>query len=553
MGFLNQAGSQVVDLFRSMSPASRLTTIALLGVIAVSAAFLFQVQSGESDSHLFGGRVFSDREIDAMSTAFSKADLNDWNTDGNRINVPKSQRHLYLASLADSKALPEKFDGYLEDIISSSNPFQSREQFETQKRYAVQRDLATIVRSMSGIESATVKITEKIQSGLRRSNGVTALVAVRGPGSSQLTMEQVEDIRAMVSRASGAAANDVTVSDLQGRTHTGESNGTSSAFGNAYAQAKRYHENEWRRKIEEVLTFVPGSVVGVDVTLDKVATTLMRGLVHSQPQAVVQEGLTSKVSIQTGSAGGAPGAEANGVANAPISVADSGGNARRTEESSQRERTENALSTEETESQTIGLTPTFVTASILLPKSYIRRVWNDLNPPDPDADPADIKQPNEAEIKQVEDIEIDKIKRLVDRLLPPIDDGSDKWPRIEVTTYLDLPPMEPLMASTSGAAMGWLAGHWQTMAMLAVGLFALLMVRSGLKAAAPGTPALDLELDQANAAAGGEAGSDDEDINVLRLRRGGDAPSLKEELTDLVRDDPDAAASVLSQWIGSAN
>ena len=134
MGFLGTFFAQVTDLFRSMTPAARLTTFALLGVVIVSTFFLFRLQTGESDTFLFAGRVFSDREIDAMVTAFSKADLNGWDTVGNRISVPKTNRHLYLAALADSKALPERFDGYLEDIISSSNPFQSREQFETQKR-----------------------------------------------------------------------------------------------------------------------------------------------------------------------------------------------------------------------------------------------------------------------------------------------------------------------------------------------------------------------------------------------------------------------------------
>ena len=148
MGFLGQTTKSIKDLFGSMTPAARLTTAMLLGVIVVSSVFLFRVQTGEADGYLFGGRAFSNREMDAMIAAFSQAELNGWNPEGNRISVPMSKRHLYLAALADAKALPEKFDGYLEDIISSSNPFQSREQFETQKRYAVQRDVSTIVRAM---------------------------------------------------------------------------------------------------------------------------------------------------------------------------------------------------------------------------------------------------------------------------------------------------------------------------------------------------------------------------------------------------------------------
>jgi hypothetical protein len=46
--------------------------------------------------------------------------------------------------------------------------------------------------------------------------------------------------------------------------------------------------------------------------------------------------------------------------------------------------------------------------------------------------------------------------------------------------------------------------------------------------------------------------SDEEVKNVFKLRRPDDGPNYKEALFDLVQDDPDAAASILSQWIGSS-
>jgi flagellar M-ring protein FliF len=554
MGFLGQTMTSIKDLFGSMTPAARLTTAMLLGVILVSSVFLFRVQTGEADSYLFGGRAFSNREIDAMITAFSKAELNDWEPEGNRISVPKSKRHLYLAALADGEALPEKFDGYLEDIISTSNPFQSREQFETQKRYAVQGDLATIVRAMNGIEMATVKITEQKLPGLSRDRKTMALVAVRGAGSTQLTPEQVEDIRAMVALASGAAPTNVTVSDLQGRTFPGGENGT-SAFGNEYAKAKRYHEHEWRRKIEAVLTHVQGAVVGIDVTLDKVQSNISYARNVSQPQPLRQENRSTKSYVRSPSGGGQPGALSNDVLppNSPTSVAGgSGTGGRESEETNQFDLTESAVSTEDIQKREIGLTPDFVSASILVPKSYIRRIWDDSNPPKPDADPADPQIPSAAELKQIEEAETEKIRRLVDRLLPPIDDGSDKWPRIEVSTYVDLPTTEPDALSSSTAAMGWLAGNWQMLATFFIGIMALMMVRSALKPAGSvdGSPEGDVDGDGDDLGSRlAEDESSDDDLNMLKLRRGDDGPSLKEELTDLVRYDPDAAASVLSQWI----
>lgn len=549
MGFLGQTVLSIKDLFGSMTPAARLTTAMLLAVIIVSSVFLFRVQTGEADTYLFGGRAFSNREMDAMITAFSKSELNDWNPEGNRVSVPKSKRHLYLAALADAEALPEKFDGYLEDIISTSNPFQSREQFETQKRYAVQRDLATIVRAMSGIDMATVTITERKAPGFSREHRITALVAARGNGSSQLTPEQVEDIRAIVSRASGAEPADVTVSDLQGRTFSGDADG-GTMFGNEYAKAKRYHENEWRRKIEAVLTHVQGAVVGIDVTLDTVTKreSVQRTLSPGQPLS--QESRTEKSLVRSPGRGGEPGVGPNaGIPNSRQSVADnSGSGGRESEETKQFDVTESGVSTEDVAKSEVGLTPNFVSASILVPKSYIRRIWEDSNPPDPEADPSQPHEPNAAELKQVEEAETERIRRHVDRLLPPIDDGSDKWPRIEVGTYVDLPTVEAEAASPSSAAVGWLAGNWQMLATFFVGIVALMMVRGALKPSSLLTGADDAESDESGVSITADD-ADEAELNVLRLRRGDDGPSLKEELTDLVRDDPDAAASVLSQWI----
>jgi flagellar M-ring protein FliF len=543
MSLFGQSVTQVTDLIRSMTPAARATTIALLSVIVVSVVFLFRFQTGESTDFLFGGRAFSDRELDAMTTAFGKADLNGWNTSGNRLSVPKTKRHIYLAALADASALPEKFDGYLEDILASSSPFQSRDQFLAQKNFAVQRDLATIVRVMNGIETAAVSIKENKDGRFGRTSRTTVLVAVRAVGSKQLRPEQVEDIRAIVSIATGASSNDVVVADLQGRTHQG---GT-SASGNEYLQTKRLYEHDYQSKIEGSIG-IPGILVGVDVTLDATRSTrsVSRALTDPQPHSVDE--VTIKNTVVSGSGRGQPGAESNGVtANSGISIASS--RVRDEEKTETRSSTQSALSTQVTEKSQIGLTPTFVSVSVQVPKSHIRRIWREKNPMDAEGKP---ETPNEADLQLVENAELERIQRIVQRLLPPIDDGRDKWPRIELTTYVDLPVDIPATPPSSSAAIGWLAGNWQTLAMIGTALFALVMVRSALKSNAPAELSSEIKVDVEPDTSEGDGSDADEQVNVFRLRRPEDGPNYKEALTDLVQEDPDAAASILSQWIANS-
>ena len=40
---------------------------------------------------------------------------------------------------------------------------------------------------------------------------------------------------------------------------------------------------------------------------------------------------------------------------------------------------------------------------------------------------------------------------------------------------------------------------------------------------------------------------------LLKYRMDGSGPNLRTELTDMVREDPDAAAEILRTWIGEAN
>jgi len=125
--------------------------------------------------------------------------------------------------------------------------------------------------------------------------------------------------------------------------------------------------------------------------------------------------------------------------------------------------------------------------------------------------------------------------------------------RVVVLDSLPAPTIEPpSLASNAGS---WFGRYWNTLAMLGVAMFSLLILRSAVngKQADPGNasaagPALALQGDEPQAK--GDASSEQqEERPKLRLRKGN---SLKDDLADIVRDDPDAAADILRAWIGKA-
>ena len=95
--------------------------------------------------------------------------------------------------------------------------------------------------------------------------------------------------------------------------------------------------------------------------------------------------------------------------------------------------------------------------------------------------------------------------------------------------------------------------------MLGVAMFSLLVLRSVVKgkpgdtpsmAAASGGPSLTLQgSDQPAARPEAAPGEPENTRPRLRLKKG---TSMKDDLVDIVREDPDAAADILRSWIGKA-
>jgi flagellar M-ring protein FliF len=97
--------------------------------------------------------------------------------------------------------------------------------------------------------------------------------------------------------------------------------------------------------------------------------------------------------------------------------------------------------------------------------------------------------------------------------------------------------------------------------MVGLALMALMMLRSFV-AAVPAAPEMpsglsttvddDDAADAAATSAGGEGNDGAKPKQRTLQRRVGGGANLREELVDMVREDPDAAANILRGWIGNA-
>lgn len=556
MDFLNKTLAQLSDLFRSMTPGARVTAGLLFAAIVVSLFYLFQTQTTGADELLLGGREFSNAEIAAAEAAFAKADLAHSEIVGNKIKIPRGEKAAYLAALAESGALPEDFGTALTTAAGSENPFMSSRSLDLKVHTAKQRELSLIISRMQGIEIATVTYDEIDKPGFPRRKEKSAMVAVKPSIGSEVSSEQVRAIRNTVAGAyAGLDRNSVTVTDIgTGRSYAGVSpDGLSTAEDHVYAEAKQRFEHDWQAKILARLSMIPGVVVGVNVDLDP--EVLHQTSSHKvDPKAVaVQTSESTETSASTQpTTGGRPGAVPNSLVNAPASVSQEKGASSNTERNDSTQAS--VVGQDHITSRRAPLTPRQVQAVVDVPMSYYRKIWQERNPP---ATGEQAKAPTQAELDKIEVETRKRIEDTVVKLLPRPESGNDPFVPVTVTSFQDLAQAPIAGPSTIDAATTWLGSNWQTVAMILVGLFSLMMLRSMLKGSLP-APTTAPETSAAAVSGGAsqpaieDADNEPASVKMPRRRFNSSGPTLRDELREIVKEDPDAAATVLRAWIGDA-
>jgi flagellar M-ring protein FliF len=558
MGFFNQSLAQIRELFASMTPAARITSGLLLGVIVVSFGYLFQGFADSSEELLFNGEILEPREADRVEAAIAQAKLTVLPRQAGRIVVPRGRTAEYLAAIADGGALPANFHTLLEESLDTGL-FENGETKKARFKAARERQLSMLVSEMAGVDDAKVlyDIRESKAFGKEK---ITATVSVLPAAGAMLDPQRVMMISQAVARSiAGLNPDDVMVLDRSsGLQYGGGPEITADAFKSPYYREQTLYEQRMKERIERLLSYIkPGVQVQVSAELDDTLLADVKTLKSESDAVTIHESKEEENSKNLQSEDkGQPGVAAQGPNRAPADQA-----VAKNENSKDSTRTDTtyfAPTTEETRQQT-GLTPKHVRATIAVPSEYLVRIWRETTP-DVTAD----TKPDPTLLEKIEDQVQTKIKELVAPMFPK-EVAEDQLSKVEVTVFQSLTPdpvEEPSMA-TQGLL--WASRHSGSLLMAGLSIVCLLMLRSMVKS----IPAADKTLTFATAAlaqetvgeasvatAGKPAGRSDGSQAPrdgsrprLRLKKG---PTLKDDLTELVKEDPDGAAAILRNWIGNA-
>lgn len=560
MNLISQIGEQIKQLFASMTPSARIMAGLMLGTIVVSLGWIFASPGGSSTENLLGGS-FTNDQLDRMEAAFGEAQLRGYSREGRQIKIPTGEKDQYLRALQASNAMPKTWGSEMDEALAGGNIFESSEKLSMRHRTAREREMAAIIERIPGIEFAAVSFDEKRTGFLRETDRVCSIY-VQGPFNQEIGSSLLKKISKLASSTfAGLPEDRIGVFDLGSTNFYQASSDPNAAGENPYLTNQMQWEEYFTEKASAVLQDYGAVQLSVFVELDPTLEEESERLQYD-PTAIALEVSASRTDSenQRAAAGGRPGANPNAVAtNEPATLSaagiDQSSKVKKSEENQRSVAGHEAIRT-----RVAGLVPKKVNVSVGIPESYYQRVWAFRNPSAEGEDPVPLLDADLAKLK----IEVEEsVRKAVEGMPVGVRPGETADPDIAVYSYPDL-PLTPIAGPTmTENALGWLSTSWSTVALLGVLLVSLGMMFSWIKS--QGTAETDKKFAEGFGLEvpeymGDELELSDLDSDGLAADGSGRAKpefevtgaEMKDDLSTLIKDNPDAAVNLLKTWIGEA-
>ncbi len=562
MGFLNNAVNQFNNVFRTLSLGARVVAGLLLLVVVISLAYLFNRQTAAPEAFLFGGEPVTAAELPNIEAAFGKASLKNYSTEGNRIRVPRGEESTYMAALADGQAMPATYGSHISKALDTNDIFSNKEKQSQRMKHGREMELAQIIGKMQGISRAAVMFDTSVEGGLKNTKLFTASVSVETIGSIPLEETRVQAIRQLVAGAfAGMKPESIAVIDLKNNRSypVGRPGELLSGSQDPTLLTKQAYEQDWTRKVQNALSYVPGAVVNCNVILNNDLDHTERKLSLDSKAFQVLQHETSEISTQVSPGpGGRPGPSAQGgFSNQAASLNAGATTSGRAEKELTSVNNKFMPGGSEIVTRRAGLTPKLVSISVGVPYAYYEKIWKERNTSANDQ----AKTPTAAEMETLVKTEGELLRGYIAKLLPPRDiENPDRGSigDVVINTFQQITQPELPETQFSETALAWAKSNSSTIATGVFALIGLLMLR-GLLKGVPTPAATEAETPAITNAAtaavnSGEVSATPADTAVpaKRLaRRTKGTGNLRDELVEIVREDPDTAANIIRSWITS--
>ena len=560
MGALEGFVKQIRELLTSMTPSARIMAALMAATIIVSLGWIVSAQQSGRTEYLMGGQSFSDDILNKIESALGKANLRDYERVGNRLKIPSTQKAVYIKALADGNALPSNSWGDLMGAIST-NPIESPTTSAERMRIAKLNTLDRILESLPGVERAKVSHDIK-EARFGRESAQSATVYLGGINNEPIKPEVMRQVARQVSKHfPGIKPDQVSVMDLGTSTTYSPSSDPLEHEQQLYLDAQQRFEQHYRSKIESELQIYGDVKLAVLVELDPMLKKETEQLKYDPVGSATKQSNQRKDTKSAKAApGGRPGADPNG-AGGPNRGQTLSAQADQTAESKEsNEDLESVIGHSATLTKEAGLTPKRVSVTVGIPETYYDKVHAQRElakdsklkdvPPLDDVGRTKLK-------KEVED----NIRAAIEGQLPQVRQGDDRFQLVKVYSYVPLPEPVAEKPPFTELALAWLSTSWQTIGLFILVGMTLMMTFSWIRSQA--SPEADREFSQGFGLEVPESMGDQLDLGDTEAPAeskdeaeeskfqvtGGE---IKDELSSLIKQNPDAAVNLLRSWIGEA-
>ena len=297
-------------MLRTLKARARL--IAAVMIVAGGLwAIVYQTQQQQRRVlvRLFGDTPCRDHEIARMELALASRGLVDYTCQDRTILVPKHERSTYIQAIKEENALPAAWNSEME-TAPAAHPFMSRTQQQLVERTARERELRQLVMQLPFVDEAYLEFDRAPGQRLFEPELLTAVVMVKPSRPEPLGLDQVMTVRQLIAGAiAGMSQDRVVVTDI----HAGIAYADPiDEGGRLRIEAVRYRVNRQRQilnRVRQALGEWPEIEIEVVVELGAVRSAGPGKIAVATPQHPTTERRTAANTGSTEPRAGTPGAE----------------------------------------------------------------------------------------------------------------------------------------------------------------------------------------------------------------------------------------------------
>lgn len=529
MDSIKQTFQKYQEIFMARPGSQRFAMVVI--TLAVAGGFGFLIFRGTSGRYVPAslGKSFSTEEMRNAQEILRGKGLTDFREESGKLMVPKVDVDRYNAALLEEGGLPDGWSSELQKQRDKSGWFPSARQSKAGEKIALAKELRRIIRALPDVADGSVvwAASEPRRFGAKQPR-VTATVNLKPKPGRELPMRLIQSLRvAVASMVPDLKPADVTVFDIA--TQQSYTLDKDDPHGGWRTELIKHHTQRYSQKIEKQLSFIPGVLVTVDVKLENINGRMRQSKKLDPEGNVVSAESTEKLNDDRTNQ---PIQAEPGVSNnVPRSLANKGGTTEK------RTLVKNGTTTRylpSFENVYEEFAPAMIEAthvSVAIPEDYFTKVAEKAKAA-AQGDGGNTQTPPTRQ--QI----IQDVKTMVATAIGTTANDT----KVDVRTFIpvdaDIPELESSWLDSASTAVNQWGGAFM------LGLFAvwaLWMLRKNM----PAVPVVETKPLIA------EASEPEPEEPVVEAPP--PEPTPRDVLQSKVRDNPEVAAAVLSQWLKSAS